>query len=284
MLEGAEANSNNHRADAGYGKMHIETWGFGVLVGGLTVGLGFASFYSRRLKKQIKKQSYQFNTIEQLYNEVQRASRAVDRNVLATIETLVRALEARDTYTRGHSDRVNKYSVGIGQTMGLSKHDLEVLSDAALLHDIGKIGVYDRILLKPSHLSPEEFDLMKSHPTLAAEILRSLPFLEEHIPLIQHHHERQDGSGYPLGLKGDEIPLGARIIQVADTWDAMTSDRPYRRRLSNEISANELKKASNTQLDRMVVEAFLSWMKETGRITTNVSKAYWTSEPSSISP
>ncbi|MDB5037647.1 MAG: hypothetical protein JWQ35_1175 [Bacteriovoracaceae bacterium] len=220
----------------------------------------FGSLYYRRVQKQTKKQNYQLNTIEQLYNEVQIASSTIDRNVIESIGALVQALEARDSYTKGHSDRVNKYSMAIGKYLGLPQRELDILHDASLLHDIGKIGVYDRILLKPSGLTKEEFELMQSHPDLAATILSSLTFLKEHIPLIQHHHERQDGSGYPLGLKGDQIPLGARIIQVADTWDAMTSDRPYRRRMSTEIAIKELQKSSGTQLDGQCVEAFVSWI------------------------
>ena len=234
----------------------------GAFLGGLLVSY----FFLKRYKKQLKKQSYQLNTIEELYNEVQRASHTIDRNVLSTIEAFVHALEAKDAYTRGHSDRVNRYSVVIGKKLGLSTEELDVLNHASLLHDIGKIGVYDRILLKPARLTDEEFALMQSHPVLGAEILESLPFLKEHIPLIKYHHERQDGSGYPLGLKGDKIPLGARIIQVADTWDAMTSDRPYRRRMSTLEAAKELVKSSGTQLDKNCVNAFIEWLIETKRL------------------
>ncbi len=239
-----------------------------LLAGGGLGGFILGTIYSRKLRKQIKKQSYQLLTIEQLYNEVQRQSSAIDQNVIESIEALVQALEARDSYTKGHSDRVNKYSMAIGQALGLTSKELEILHHASLLHDIGKIGVYDKILLKPAGLTDEEFKLMKSHPDLGAHILNSLTFLKDHIPLIQHHHERQDGSGYPLGLKGDEIPMGARIIQVADTWDAMTSDRPYRRRLPTEIAVKELLKNSGSQLDTQCVGAFISWLQKTGRLSS----------------
>ncbi len=247
--------------------MHIEYLIAGLIGGGVVGGILASRHYFKKLQKQLKKQSYQLATIEELYNEVQNASRTVDRNVLGTIEALVRALEARDTYTKGHSDRVNRYSMAIGEILGMSSYDLNILHDASLLHDIGKIGIYDRILLKPQGLSDEEFKLMQSHPVLGANILSSLGFLKEHLPLIQHHHERQDGSGYPHGLRGDEIPMGARIIQVADSWDAMTSDRPYRRRLSTEIALNELRKNSGTQLDKNCVDAFLQWLTQRGKIT-----------------
>jgi HD-GYP domain-containing protein (c-di-GMP phosphodiesterase class II) len=239
-------------------------------VAGTGLGGGAIGIYMyRKLKKQITKQRYQINTIEELYNEVQRASRTIDKNVIMTIEAFIQALEARDSYTKGHSVRVNRYSMAIGRNLGLSQNDLDILHDASLRHDIGKIGVYDRVRLKPARLSEEEFKLMQSHPDLGAQILSGLPFLEEHIPLIQHHHERQDGSGYPLGLKGDEIPLGARIIQVADTWDAMTSDRPYRRRMSTLAAVKELKKSSGAQLDPACVDAFISWLEKTKRISVS---------------
>lgn len=246
--------------------MHIEHTLTGIVLGGVVTGLGLGTYFYRRLQKQMKKQSYQLATIEQLYNEVQRASKTIDRNIIDYTQTMVRALEARDSYTRGHSDRVNRYSMAIGQALGLSKRDLKILDEASLLHDIGKIGVYDRILLKPAQLDAEEFEIMKSHPDLAHDMLKALPVFAEHIPLIQHHHERQDGSGYPHGLRGDEIPLGARIIQVADTWDAMTSDRPYRRRMSTEIATEQILKSAGTQLDSNCVNAFIDWMKTSGRI------------------
>ncbi len=246
--------------------MQVEILSLG-LFGGIVLSAAFiGTYYYRKLQKQIKKQSFQLGTIEQLYNEVQLASRTIDGNVMASIQSLIHALEARDSYTRGHSERVNRYSMVIGKNLGLTSRDLQILHDASLLHDIGKIGVYDRILLKPMNLTPEEFALMKSHPELAKDILKHLPFLEEHLPLIEHHHERQDGSGYPLGLKGEEIPLGARIIQVADSWDAMTSDRPYRRRLSTEVAVQELIKGRGTQLDKKCVDAFIDWLKASHKI------------------
>ncbi len=251
--------------------MHIEMLILGILSGGMIGGAGLGSIYYRRLQKQLKKTNFQLNTIEQLYNEVQRSSSTMDKNVIHSIEALVRALEARDSYTRGHSDRVNRYSMVIGKLMGLSDRELSILHEASLLHDIGKIGVYDRILLKPGKLNDEERKLMDSHPELSQQILRSVPFLEEHIPIILHHHERFDGKGYPQGLAGTDIPLGARIVQVADTWDAMTSDRPYRRRLSVPMAVEELQKASRHQLDPDCVEAFLNWLKQSGRLTPELS-------------
>lgn len=242
----------------------------GALGGGVIGGAGIGTFYYRRLKKTMRKQGFQINTIEQLYNEVQRTSSALDQNYIETIEALVRALEARDMYTAGHSDRVNRYSVAIATKLGLTEEEIEAIHHGSLLHDIGKIGVYDNILLKPKALTDEEFEIMKSHPDYGVGILKNVKSMEKHLPIILHHHERQDGSGYPYGLKGDAIPLGARIVQVADTWDAMRSDRPYRRKLSLEVATSNLRKASGTQLDEDCVEAFLSCIHpKTGGLMRN---------------
>lgn len=250
--------------------MTVELLILGIMGGGFLSGASVGGYYVRKLRKQLKKQGYQLNTIEQLYNEVQKASNEADSRYIQTIEALVRALEARDMYTKGHSDRVNKYSMIIGRNIGLSEEELEDLHHGSLLHDIGKIGVYDRILLKPQGLTEDEFQMMQSHPELGQQILAGIHSMQHHIGIILHHHERQDGSGYPLGLKGDEIPMGARIVQVADTWDAMTSDRPYRRRLSKEHAIKQLREASGTQLDSHCVEAFLDHISP-GRTETKLS-------------
>lgn len=240
--------------------MNVEMLLMGLLGGGLLGSAGVGAFLLKRLNREVEKQKVQISTIETLYNEVQRASLQVDVNYLQMIEALVRALEARDTYTAGHSDRVNRYSMAIGKKLGLSKNEMDVLHHGSLLHDIGKIGVYDRILLKPQALNDEEFKVMQEHPEFGAEILKNMKAMKQLIPIILHHHEKQDGTGYPLGLKGDEIPLGARIVQVADTWDAMASDRPYRRRLTKPEAIERMRSAAGTQLDVHCVEAFLSWL------------------------
>jgi len=240
--------------------MHVELLIMSLVGGGVIGGASLGTYYHRKLQKHLKKHRFQMNTIEQLYNELQRSSRQMDRNYLETIEAFVRALEARDMYTKGHSDRVNQISVQIGKQLGLDSEQMDILHHGSLLHDIGKIGVYDRILLKPKALNQEEFQIMKSHPEYGVDILKGTSFFQKHLPIILHHHERMDGTGYPLGLKGDEIPLGARICQTADTWDAMASDRPYRRRLSKEDAIAQMKEASGSQLDPLCVEAFLDVM------------------------
>lgn len=240
--------------------MGLEFLVIGLLSGGVLSGGVISQIYMKKLKKELRKQNYQLETIEELYKEVQRSSSRIDRNYLESIEAFVRALEARDMYTRGHSDRVHRFSLAIADELKLDENEKADIHHGSLLHDIGKIGVYDRILLKPQSLSDEEFEIMKSHPEFGAEILKNVSALQGIIPIILHHHERQDGSGYPLGLKGDEIPLGARIVQVADSWDAMTSDRPYRRRLAFDVAIKRLEEAKSTQLDENCVGAFVKWL------------------------
>lgn len=229
----------------------------GIIGGGLVTGAGASAIFYKKLQKQLKKQGYQLNTIEQLYTELQKSGKAVDNSYIESIEALVRALEARDMYTRGHSDRVNRFSVAIAKQLGLSFEEINLIHHGSLLHDIGKIGVHDRILLKPKPLNDEEFKIMKEHPEHGVQILAHSKTMKEILPIILHHHEQQDGTGYPLGLKGDEIPLGARIVQVADTWDAMRSDRPYRKRLDVKVCRERLEEASGKQLDPNCVNAFL---------------------------
>ena len=190
----------------------------------------------------------------------------VQRTFLETSEALAEAIELRDAYTGGHTRRVTDYSLATGRQLGLNEDQMERLRMAAILHDIGKIGVDDRVLRKPGRLDREEFEQMKKHPRLGADILDHIQYLNSILPGIRSHHERNDGMGYPDGLRKKNIPLVARIIAVADTYDAMTSDRPYRKGLSKTIAVQELIDCSGTQFDPAVVEAFLQAYKQ-GRIT-----------------
>ena len=149
------------------------------------------------------------------------------------------------------------YAELLTKEMGLQEEEREIIRDACLLHDIGKIGISENILRKPAKLSNCEWEIMKSHPVMGEEILKPLPTLKPVLPLIRHHHERWDGKGYPDGLKGEEIPLGARIIAICDAFDAMTSLRPYRKPLSKEKALKEIEKNSGTQFDPKLVEIFL---------------------------
>jgi putative nucleotidyltransferase with HDIG domain len=181
-----------------------------------------------------------------------------------TIQGLALALEAKDSYTHGHSESVTRYCVGIAKQMGLSEVFQNLLRQAGLLHDIGKIGIASNILNKPGRLSSEEYELIKSHPGTGRRILENISFLKDAIPIVYHHHERMDGNGYPEGLAGDEIPLGARVMQVADTYDAMTSNRAYRQGIGHEAAVAELKRCTGTQFDPECVEAFLGMCEEEG--------------------
>ncbi|MBW1810146.1 MAG: GAF domain-containing protein, partial [Deltaproteobacteria bacterium] len=175
-----------------------------------------------------------------------------------TIRSLAQALEARDAYTKGHSDRVTKYSLGIAKQMKLSRHSVRVIQYAGLLHDIGKIGISDTILHKKLRLTDDEWDVIRNHPLFGDSILGPLKFLNDAQEIVLRHHERYDGSGYPGQLVGEEIPLEARIIAVADAYDAMTSDRPYRKAMESQLAISEIKQASGIQFDSAVVEAFVA--------------------------
>lgn len=176
---------------------------------------------------------------------------------LQTVMALANAIEAKDPYTKGHTERVASLSIKIADFFNLSKQEKEHLTFAALLHDIGKIGINRDILWKHCGLDECEEEEVKSHPDKGVQILEPVHFLRPVLPAIRHHHEKFDGSGYPLGLKGKEIPFRARIISIADTWDAMLSDRPYRKALSIEEAKNELKKHSEIQFDPEIVDAFI---------------------------
>lgn len=177
---------------------------------------------------------------------------------LAIIATLAKALEAKDPYTRGHTERVNDYAVKISRFLNLPQSAIETINKAALIHDIGKIGIKSEILDKKEPLTEDDWKIIKTHPIMGIDILRPVKILGDMLPIIRYHHERFDGSGYPEGLSGNDIPLGARILAVADSFDAMTSDRPYHLRLSLAEAILELKNNSGTQFDPEVVKALLT--------------------------
>ena len=179
---------------------------------------------------------------------------------------MVAAIDARDPYTRAHSVSVAAYAEAIGRRMGLSAPVLASLRKAALLHDIGKIGVPDAILTKPGPLTADEYDTVKRHPEIAIEILGHLSFLEEQLPLILHHHERYDGRGYPSGLVGERIPVGARILAVADALDTMFSPRTYKPAYKIDQVRAELIAGSGRQFDPAVIQATLALLDEQPRL------------------
>lgn len=175
----------------------------------------------------------------------------------AIVNSLAETIEKRDPYTRGHTNRVMKYSLAIGNALGLTKGEMERLELAAILHDIGKIGIRDNVLLKNERLTPEEFDIIQGHVLYGAQILEHIKQLNDVVPGVKYHHEKFDGTGYPERLQGADIPLAARIIAVADTFDAMVTDRPYRKGLSFQTAFDELKRCAGTQFDAQAVDAFL---------------------------
>ncbi|MEM4221505.1 MAG: HD-GYP domain-containing protein [Thermoplasmata archaeon] len=192
-----------------------------------------------------------------LYNDLKETFYEI---VFALADTI----EKRDPYTGGHTKRVMNYSIAIGKEMGLDKNEIEKLRLAAILHDIGKIGIKDSLLLKNGKLTEEEFNQIKNHTIFGVEILQHVKQLEVILPGVKYHHENFDGSGYPEKLKGDEIPLIARIISVADTFDALTTDRPYRKGLPVKQALDEIKKRAGTQFDPAVVDAFIKAILEGG--------------------
>ncbi|MFZ0825111.1 MAG: HD domain-containing phosphohydrolase [Terriglobales bacterium] len=202
-----------------------------------------------------------FNTMsDELEQFVEDLKRAADENknlFMGSIQMLAGAVDEKDPYTRGHSDRVTKYSLMIGAEMGLDAEFLEILRISAQLHDVGKIGIEDRILKKPGALTPEEFEIMKTHTTKGANILRPVPQLREMLPGIELHHEALNGRGYPYGLKGDDIPLLARVIAVADTFDALTTNRPYQKAHDPVEALRIIQNLSGQRLDPSAVTALM---------------------------
>ena len=197
-----------------------------------------------------------------------RLNMDVEQTYLETILALALAVEAKDPYSAGHSKRVGFYASQIGEQMGLDREMLRTLNDGGVLHDIGKIGIKDEILLKTAPLTPDEHKIMQQHSIIGEAIVKPVRSLAKVVDLVRCHHERYDGNGYPSGLKGEAIPLGARILAVADTYDAMVTDRPYRKRLSLEQTMAELKRCAGAQHDPVVVEAFLQVLaKKEARLT-----------------
>jgi HD-GYP domain-containing protein (c-di-GMP phosphodiesterase class II) len=188
--------------------------------------------------------------------ELEETLHELEESYFATVKTLAFVVEARDAHTRSHLSRAHDYAVALAQRVQPELADDRVFRYGFLLHDIGKVGIPDHILRKPSPLTREEWEVMQTHPILGGQMLAPIRFLQRAIPIVECHHERWDGKGYPRGLKGEDIPLAARVFSVVDTFDAMTSDRPYRRALSVDEAVSEILAAGGTQLDPDIAEAF----------------------------
>lgn len=199
----------------------------------------------------------QMREIKRINEELSDAKDQLEKAYLESIETLRYTVEAKDPYTRGHSDRVSEFSVLIGEKMGLSEEELKTLKIGGLFHDIGKIGIPDSILLKESKLSDDEYSEIKNHPSIGAHILSNATIFADIIPIVKHHHERFDGRGYPSNLAGENIPLFARIAAVADAFDAMSSRRTYRDSMDINVIVEEIKKNKGTQFDPKIADVFL---------------------------
>ena len=201
------------------------------------------------------------------YSEDLRNSSEENRQLfIGTVKALAAAIDGKDPYTRGHSERVARFSLAIGESLGLPDDEMEKLRISALLHDVGKIAIEDNILKKPAALTNEEYEIMKQHPQKGYKIMSQIPAISDFLPGMYMHHEMMDGNGYPQGLKGDQIPMQARIVSVADTFDAMTTDRPYQKGMSLEDALARIRTFVGTRYDARVVEALVEAC-ESGQIT-----------------
>lgn len=216
----------------------------------------------------------QMQEIKRINGELSQAKDKLEKAYLESIETLRYTVEAKDPYTKGHSDRVAEFSVLIGKKLGLSEEDLKTLRIGGLFHDIGKIGIPDSILLKDERLTPEEYSEIKHHPSIGTHILSNATIFSNIIPIVKHHHERYDGRGYPENLKGEDIPLLARIATVADAFDAMSSRRTYRNSLDINTIIDEIKKNSGTQFDSKIADAFLDILENEYDLIKEIQEKY----------
>ena len=216
----------------------------------------------------------QMNTIKTINKQLHDKNEELDRAYLDTIGILRQTVEAKDPYTRGHSDRVSEYSVLIGKKLGLDEKTLHILKIGGLFHDIGKIGIPDSILLKESKLSDEEYSQIKNHPMIGVHMLGDAAIFTDILPIVKHHHERYDGRGYPSQLVGDDIPYVARIAAVADTFDAMTSKRSYRDSLPIDVVRAEIERCSGTQFDPNIAKVFLDIMNNDFDLIREIQEKY----------
>lgn len=216
----------------------------------------------------------QMNTIKTINKQLHDKNEELERAYLDTIGILRQTVEAKDPYTRGHSDRVSEYSVLIGKKLGLDEKSLHILKIGGLFHDIGKIGIPDSILLKESKLSDEEYSQIKNHPMIGVHMLGDAAIFTDILPIVKHHHERYDGRGYPSQLVGDDIPYVARIAAVADTFDAMTSKRSYRDSLPIDVVRAEIERCSGTQFDPNIAKVFLDIMDNDFDLIREIQEKY----------
>jgi HD-GYP domain-containing protein (c-di-GMP phosphodiesterase class II) len=286
LIFGVIVMQDENTALASVGEMRRQTWliSLALAVAALIVG----SFFARQLTHPIlelvsaaqkiadgdlsgrvrPKSTRELDTLGAAFNlmsdrlaeHIARLAKAAEENrelFVGTVKALAAAIDGKDKYTRGHSERVARFSVAIGRRMGMDEKELETLRISALLHDVGKIAIDDNILKKPSALTDEEFEIMKTHPQRGYKIMSQIPAMKEYLAGMYMHHEMVNGEGYPQGLRGEEIPLQAKIVSVADTFDAMTTDRPYQKGMKLEDALNRIRSFVGTRYDGQVVEALV---------------------------
>ena len=195
---------------------------------------------------------------DELINKFHNEKIISNSHLLDVVTSLANTIDAKDTYTKGHSTFVSRYSEALARAIGLPENEVQRIRLGAMLHDIGKIGIPENVLRKPSKLTDEEWEIMKQHPVIGADkVLAPNESLRDLIPMVKYHHEHYDGSGYPMGLKGEEIPLSARIVAIADAYHALVSDRPYRKGMGVEKACEILKMGADVQWDRELVRQFV---------------------------
>jgi putative nucleotidyltransferase with HDIG domain len=187
---------------------------------------------------------------------------SIKKDQLSIIRALSSTVDAKDHYTLGHSQKVSEFSVLISEELGMSEREIEIIKYAGLLHDIGKIAIPDDVIKKPARFNEQDFEIAKKHPVIGAKIIKEIESLAPMVPIVLYHHERFDGKGYPDGLKGEDIPIGARIVHVADAYDTMVSARAYRDMLPPELAISELRKNAGTQFDPKIVDAFITSLRK----------------------
>ena len=236
-------------------------------------GLTLLEIYAKQAASAINN-AYMHSLLNVKNDELVETYAELKKRYMDTIETLRLAVDAKDYYTRGHSDRVAYYAAKIGEAMGLSANEIDLLRIGGIFHDIGKIGTNDDILLKNARLDDAEYNEIKKHPLKGANILSAMSMFQEVVPLVEYHHERIDGRGYPHGLAGDEIPFLARIISVADAFDAMTSDRVYRTKMDLAQAIEQLEKGKNAQFDEHIVDVFVKLLEKFPKMKEELAGTY----------
>lgn len=236
-------------------------------------GMKLLEIYAKQAASAINN-AYMHSIVNIKNDELNATYAELKKRYMDTIETLRLTVDAKDFYTRGHSDRVSYYATKIGEEMQLSEYEIELLKIGGVFHDIGKIGTNDDILLKNSRLDDNEYSEIKKHPIKGANILSAMSMFKEAVPLVKYHHERYDGRGYPEGLAGEDIPLLARIISVADAFDAMTSDRVYRTKMDLDRAKEQLIQGKNTQFDGKIVDIFLKCLEKYDIMKIELSDTY----------